>query len=132
MYLSYAHPVRQALQFTIEIYGARRALLVVIGKDQFHRKTPGSPDVGSVGPDRHALLNRINAGSLQIPLSLHLDKTYPAGSGRMHTLQMAECGNIHARLAGRIQHGGTGSHIHFDIIYSKLYRIHLALPRYSD
>ena len=64
---------RQALQFAVVVAGAGQAVLVVVGKNEFHRSLAGVHDLLGVGENFHTLAYGIDAGgvSTQSPHLMH-------------------------------------------------------------
>src|SRR5690606_35719143 len=91
---------------------ANRAVEGVVDQEELQNALPGLGHLGGVGPDHHPLPHPLAAGGDQLPGPFHLHQADPADRHGIQLVVRAEDGNLHARLARRIEHQGSRRHLH--------------------
>ncbi len=92
----YAEVLREFLQLAVKVARACRALHAMVGQQQFHNHFSARARKRRVGLDDHALRDREHARRLQRPLSHHFHHTHPAGSYRLHILEITKRGYVYS------------------------------------
>ena len=79
----------QLLQLTVVAADAGQAALAVAREDQLDGRLAGGADLGGIGKDLHALLDRVDAAGDQAFMALDLHDAHPAGADAVDILEIA-------------------------------------------
>jgi len=90
------------LQFAIRVFGARIAILIMIGEHEFNGNPPHLPKFFGMGFDLHPGLRRGGTGSDNTQ-TFDIDKTKPTGSVDAQFGVITKCRNFDADFSDNFQ-----------------------------
>ena len=108
--LSTPYSSASCLQFAVAVADARIAVAAVLAQQQVEDVAAGDAHGFGVGLDLDGRRDRIGAGRLEVPLTLHLDHADAADAGHFEVGVIAEGGDAHPDALGGLEDGGAQRH----------------------
>ena len=114
--LADAEVVGQRAQLAVGGAAADLAVAVVLREEQLDDRLAAVAHLAGVGLDDHAVGRRLAARGDQRAGALDLDEADAAGADGLDVLEVAEGGDLHAGLAGRLEDRGALRDLDLDVV----------------
>ena len=113
----------QLLELAVIALGAGKAVVGVVGENQFRHSLSSTHYACGIGPHHHSFHHLGGAGRSQVAPSLNLNHAYAAGGRRILDagalqVHMTEGRDIYADTCGRVKDGCSFGHAYGPVIYS--------------